>query len=229
MRNKLGKLQFSVTIALVVALVLAVTMAFAIERIQGGAFDNATDVNFWTEGTAAINYVLGEGNTNPGSAGISTANTGQVFKGQCVDVSTPSPHFTFKGFAKFLPIGTQADLAGVQIAWFSSVDCSGAPVGVNGPFTVTPNAATWTEFDVIGLATPPTAQTASIRLLTSSPDGTDATVLYDDLTFYDSTSTAITLSSMDARSSTGSLLIIALAALLLSGGGLLVLRRRRLS
>jgi hypothetical protein len=222
MENAFKKFQFSFTIAIIVALVLTVTAAFALIDVINGTFD--TDVSSWVAlPNATITWNPEDHNGNMGSGSAEVAS-GSAF--QCVPLTgaaqTPTT-FMVDGWAK-VPVGSLSTQTRITIQFTSDASCNtstGSPFIVSGPI---PDNS-WQNLTLGSTSIPATAQGARYILFANN----SGNVLYDDLTISIFGPTAITLRNLEANSSSGSLVMVALVALLLSGGSWLVWRKYRMN
>jgi hypothetical protein len=216
-----------------VGLALIFTTALAAEHITNGTFDS--DVNGWsnygTGGTIAYSATMGHDAV--GSAMVTNSSGGNTSVGamQCVDIPTAAgtEYYTAEGWV-YVPAGQPANFsyAYIRLRYYPTDDCTGTALGSNLDSNQISTTDTWQEVERIA-QTVATAESVQVRLyVRTSGAGGSPSVYFDDISLYDSTSTAITLTSLQARGS-GSALPLAAAVVALGGvaAGWLVWRRRK--
>jgi len=246
MKHRWISMPASTILAIGLVLVLTIALASAYtERITNGSFD--TDVSGWSDkGTGgSIAYEASIGHNATGSAKVTNASGQNTSSGavQCVDIplSGGTSYYTVKGWI-YIPPGQPANFshAYIRVQYYSQDGCSGTLGSTLDSNSVT-TVESWQEAVKITLA-PDSAQSAHVRLyIRTTGSGGSPFVYFDDVTFYDSTATAVTLTSLSARSGQTvtqlehaltamfrrPIAVVARLAFMLAAAGLTIFKRRR--
>ncbi len=220
----------------VVLLILALFLlsagaAYALnEHITNGTFD--TDVSSWAKTTSGnIAYAGSEGHTSAGAARVSNVSSVSSASShgarQCVTVD-PSQYYTFKGWAKVPSGQTTVEYAYMRVLFYTSTTCS-TSTG-SGRDSSTTASDSWQQVTKT-TESPADAHSAYVNLYVRKTGSDSAYAYFDDITFYDSTANAVTLSSFSAVAPAWPGLVGKVGLLggtLAALAGLFVLRRRQL-
>lgn len=169
-------------------------------------------------GTAATSN-----NTSVGAQTIKTSNPVAV---------TGGTNYSFVSWIYIPSTATRVSAARLRAAWYVNADCSGSQLSTNTVDVTTTD--TWT-YGWLSVTAPATATCAQLRLFIQTPASGSGVnpvgpVYFDNVMFYPSTATALTLRAMDARTAGGGA-ALPLLALTLAGGvaaaGARVAGRRR--
>lgn len=203
------------------------------ELITNGTFD--TDVSGWTPTSThgAISWAGTEGHSAVGAARVENdgAHTVKYSEGayQCVVLNSPvNDYYEARGWVKVPSQANTTAYAFIRVHFYSSTTCSGS-VGSNRDTDLVPVGSDWTFVTLYGTSTPPGALSAKVRLLVQTDASSGPAYAYfDDVSFYPSTATAITLD--EARATYTGDVLTSWEIPLLTGGVLLAvasLRGRR--
>jgi len=215
----------SVTVALFLVFT-TVGVVLAIERITKGDFE--INVSGWSTSAGTIVHETTTVHTGSGAAAVTntsastTNSSGGVL--QCIDLpsSGSGDYFTAKGWI-YVPDGIPTNFTGAYIrVRYYALDNCGTTIGSNLDSALITTSGSWQEVTNIA-PVPAAAESVQIRLFVSKSDNSaNPTVYFDDITFYDSNSNAVTFSGLNATSP-----FAALAVGLLAATGLVVLRKRK--
>ncbi len=217
------------TVLLVLATLLLIEgVVLAAERVTNGTFE--ADVSGWTASSSTVVYTSTlTYNGSAGSAKVTntsgSTSASSAGASQCVDIPTPDvgAYFTAKGWI-YVPSDEPANFsyAYIRVRYYGTNDCSGTALGSNIDSSQAITPEVWQEVTAIA-AVPVAAESAQFRLYIRKADNTANPYAYfDDVTFYDSTPTDVTVSSMASSSP-----FFNLTAALFVAAGLVVLRKRR--
>ncbi len=214
-------------LSVLAALLLVEGVVLAVEHITNGTFD--ADVSGWTPSTGTIVYTTTQSHNAVGSAQIantsSSTSSSSFGAYQCVDIPTSNSGdtFTARGWV-YVPSDVPANFqsAYIRVRYYAANNC-GTSIGSNidSAIEIT-TTASWQEVTTIA-PVPATAESVQVRLYVRKANNTaNPYVYFDDVTFYDSTATDVTVSSIQSSSP-----FLNLAAMFAVAAGLVVLRKRR--
>jgi len=193
-------LALAITLA-ITAFVVSVVIAKT-ELIINGTFDS--NVNNWSDFSTggSISHSSTEGHTATGAANVQNAYTGSGAwssgGAQCINLPTPvADYYTVEGWTK-VPSQLNTSAQGyIRFQFYSNLDCSAA-VGTERDTGLVDAGSDWTRVSKTG-STPVGAQSVQVRLYVKKSGADSAYAYFDDISFFPSNATAITLSSLTAR------------------------------
>jgi len=196
-RLRLATICVLATTALLASVAIAKT-----ELITNGTFDSNT--SGWSNSTSgSISWNSTEGHTTTGAAetqntraGSSTFSAGGT---QCINLPTPvAGYYTVEGWAKVPSQSNNTAEGFIRFHFYSSLDC-GTAIGSDRDTPSVSVGSDWTQVSKIG-STTNGAQSVQVRLYVKKSAIGDAYAYFDDISFFSSTATAVTLSSLAAHS-----------------------------
>ncbi len=197
--------------AALLAFWLMVPIVNASERLLDGGFE--TGIDSWTitndglEATfARTDLAARSGNYAAIFTNIDDTIENGVYTGvrlrECIDISAPDPEYTnfsFSGYIYIPATSTNHSIFRPRFRYYNSPDCEGS--GASDRFLqVYNNLPTdeWVYFRVTG-ERPVGALGVGLWLETEKTSPADSVVYFDDLRFYDSTPTAVSLQHSAAQ------------------------------
>jgi hypothetical protein len=165
------------------------------------------------------------GMTGTSAWGVNFSAGSQTIKTSNPVAVTGGSTYSFVAWAYIPSTATRVSAARLRLAWYAAADCSGTQLSTSTQDVTTTDA--WT-YVWLSATAPATASCAQLRLLILTPaSGTGAVgpVYLDNVMFYRSNATAITLRSMNATAST-TYLVLPVALVLASLVAIIILRRR---
>lgn len=181
-----------------------VTIAQSTTQVHDGAYAlQVSGTSSWTSG-------------RQGGQTIKTSNPIPV---------TPGATYTFASWVFIPSSSTRITNASLRVGWYAASDCSGSQLSTN---TADVSALdTWT-YAYLTQSAPGTANCAQARLQINASTGSTAVgpVYFDNVIFYSSTPTAISLRTLTARAPLSPLAALPVAGLALAGGAAAWRRRR---
>jgi len=234
-RTRIATICVLATTALLVSVAIAKT-----ELITNGTFE--TDTSGWNPSNTKAVLTRITSDAHSGSASLEVKNTSTssqtVTNGaiQCINLSPVENYYTVDGWVK-VPAQTNTSAeAFLKFAFYPSTDCGGSQSGA-AETSVVSVGTDWTNVNAT-TSTSLGALSVEVRLYVRKGGSTgDALAYFDDISFFSSTATAVTLSSLTAHSAQSIRrpeyvlaavfrwlwLMLGLAA----AGGLTILKRRR--
>jgi len=220
----------AISLALVLLLAALGTVYAFTEHITNGTFN--TDVSSWAATTSGSLVFAGtEGHLLPGAAQVSNLSSVSTASShgarQCVTVN-PGQYYTVKGWAKVPSGQTAAEYAFIRVQFYTSTSCS-TSTGASRDSSTTTVLDTWQQMTKT-TESPADAQSAYVNLYIRKTGSDSAYAYFDDITFYDSTANAVTLSSFSAAAPAWPGVVGKagfLGGALFALAGLILLRRRR--
>jgi len=159
---------------------------------------------------------------------INTSAGGQTIKTSNPIPVTPNTGYSFAAWVYIPSTATRVNAGRLRVAWYTAADCSGSQLSTST--TEVTAVDTWT-YGWLQASSPATANCAQLRLFIQTPTtgaGTVGPVYFDNVMFYESSPTAVTLDAFHANpTGLGVPMIVPIAGLLMLGAiGFLHLRRR---
>lgn len=229
-------------VLLLVVLVMVIGVAGVLaqnERLTDGDFEAIDSTNSWNAivQNATIARVTSPSPVHTGLGAaeltINANNTGNPNilgqRGKCVDISSPlGTAFTFAGYV-YVPssIGTDVGQVRARVTYFTSPGCSGGGATSFSNLAIT-SRDVWLPFGFTPGTDISSRSSAAVIIEAQNLSTTDTIQIYwDDLSFYDSTPTAVSLQSFSANNTVVSALAFGSLLVLLGGSSLTLLRRRQ--